>query len=121
MKVLVTICNYNHSRFLIDSIRSIQGQDHEDLDICVVDDGSDDQEKVIDLVEGIKKEDGRVRSIYLPNNKGKWHCLNEAIRTSEAAICTSHDADDISLSWRISSQLSDRLSVALVLPMPLTL
>ena len=104
-KILVTICNYNHSKYLEQSIKSIQAQTYSNLDICVVDDGSSDIDKVIDIVETLKSEDKRIRFINLKKNYGKWFSLNAAIETSDAFICTSHDADDISLKDRIDMQL----------------
>jgi glycosyltransferase involved in cell wall biosynthesis len=103
-KVCVAICNYNHQKYLADSIKSIVEQDHEDLDIVVVDDGSLSQPEVTEIVKGIS--DSRVRYIPLSENRGKWHALNTAFSSTSASICTSHDADDISLPWRISAQVA---------------
>ena len=103
-KILVAICNYNHSRYLKESIESIQNQSYDNLDICVVDDGSDDPDVVRDILADFD-EDPRVRSLF-QQNQGKWHALNEAVRTSDATICTSHDADDVSLIDRIKLQFN---------------
>ena len=104
-KILVTICNYNHSKYLKQSIESIQNQTHDNLDICVVDDGSSDIELVREIVNHAKENDDRIRFIELESNVGKWFALNKAIETTSAQICTSHDADDISLPERIGMQL----------------
>ena len=101
-KILVTIANYNHSHFLSDSIKSIINQTYKNLDICVIDDMSNDQEKVSKIVNSFK--DSRIRYIKNNKNMGKWWCLNEAIKNTDAIICTSHDADDISLPDRIEKQ-----------------
>tara|TARA_B100000700_G_scaffold331774_1_gene468405 strand:+ start:29691 stop:30422 length:732 start_codon:yes stop_codon:yes gene_type:complete len=101
-KILVTICNYNHNQYLKESIESIQNQSYDNLDICVVDDGSDNLEEFKDILEGFS--DTRIRYHINNENKGKWWCLNEAIRTTDATICTSHDADDVSLKQRIQAQ-----------------
>lgn len=102
-KVCVAICNYNHTKFLKESIESILNQSYRNLDIVVIDDGSEDQNSVRELLESIK--DDRLRSIFLDQNMGKWNALNAAIGSSNAEVCTSHDADDVSLPWRIESQL----------------
>ena len=102
-KICVAICNYNHSDYLEGSLRSIVEQEYENLDIVVVDDGSKDQRSQ-DIVSSF--HDARIRHHRLESNRGKWHCLNYAFSTTQAAICTSHDADDISLPWRLSSQLT---------------
>lgn len=104
-KILVSICNYNHLDYLKESIESIQNQTHSNLDICIVDDNSIDQKEVVSLVEGLRKSDDRIRLIKNDKNIGKWFCLNESIRTTDATICTSHDADDVSLNDRLQRQL----------------
>lgn len=104
-KVLVTICNYNHEKFLKQSIESIQNQTYQNLDICVYDDGSKNKDYVREIINNLQKEDKRIRFIDEKENKGKWFGLNTAIETSDAVICTSHDADDISLRLRIERQL----------------
>jgi len=102
-KVCVAICNYNHEKYLEESIRSIINQDYEDLDIVVVDDFSDNRSTTRKIVDSFN--DNRVRFLQVERNTGKWNSLNLAFSTTKAQICTSHDADDVSLPWRISSQL----------------
>lgn len=102
-RVCVAICNYNHEKYLEESVRSIVEQDYADLDIVVVDDGSKDQVLAKEITNSFL--DKRVRFLPIENNRGKWNALNTAFSTTNAEVCTSHDADDISLPWRISSQL----------------
>ena len=102
-KVCVAICNYNHSKYLEESIHSILKQTHKNLDVVVVDDGSTDQDRVKEIIGYFSDE--RLRSIFLEKNTGKWNALNEAFASTDAEICTSHDADDISLPWRIQAQV----------------
>lgn len=106
-KICVAICNYNHSDYLKQSIESILSQNYENLDIPVVDDGSNDQDNVAEIVKSFS--DKRLRFIKLEKNTGKWNALNLAISTSDAEIFTSHDADDISLPWRIKAQFETML------------
>ena len=103
-KILVTICNYNHSKYLKESIQSIQNQTYQNLDICIYDDKSEDQEQVKHICENLIANDSRIRVIYSDSNRGKWRGLNSAIASTDAIICTSHDADDISLVDRIEMQ-----------------
>ena len=49
-KILVTIPNYNHAQYLKESITSIQNQTYDNLDICVVDDGSKNPVEVKDIL-----------------------------------------------------------------------
>jgi len=103
-KILVTICNYNHAKYLKESLESIQNQTYENLDICIYDDASTSVEEVKDICEPLKSSDPRIRTIYSEANHGKWFGLNRAIETTNAVICTSHDADDISLPDRLEMQ-----------------
>ena len=105
-KILVSICNYNHGKYLKESIESIQNQTYQNLDICIYDDKSENQEEIVDLCEALKKKDERIRTIYSDVNRGKWYGLNKSIETTQAAICTAHDADDISLIDRIEMQFN---------------
>jgi glycosyltransferase involved in cell wall biosynthesis len=107
-KVCVAICNYNHTRFLKESIQSIVNQKYSNLDIVVVDDGSKDQDVVREIINLIS--DNRIRFIPISKNSGKWNALNTAFASTDAVICTSHDADDISLGWRIGAQLEALVS-----------
>lgn len=102
-KICVAICSYNHSKYLEGSLRSIVEQDYENLDIVVIDDGSSDRLSC-DIVSSFA--DSRIRHHRFESNRGKWNGLNYAFSTTPAEICTSHDADDISLPWRLSSQLA---------------
>lgn len=101
-KICIAICNYNHSQYLKQSINSIVSQSYENLDIAIVDDGSKNQHDVDEIISSFN--DKRIRYIRLLKNTGKWNALNLAFSTTDAEICTSHDADDVSLPWRIDSQ-----------------
>lgn len=103
-KVCVAICNYNHNKYLRQSIASIVNQTYKNLDIVVVDDGSDDAVGTRDIVQSFSDE--RIRYIQIGKNTGKWNALNIAFGSTDATICTSHDADDVSLHWRIAAQVN---------------
>jgi glycosyltransferase involved in cell wall biosynthesis len=103
-KITVAICNYNHEKYLKQSIASIQNQTWENLDIVVVDDASTNYDLVMQIVTEAAKLDTRIRYITFEQNCGKWAGLNAAIRSSDAPLFTSHDADDISLPARLERQ-----------------
>jgi len=105
MKVCVIIANYNHSQYLEESIASAREQTYKDLEIVVVDDGSDDQEEVTRIVEKNMLLDDRIRYHELPTNRGKWYALNYAIERTECTLITTLDADDVCLSDRIERQV----------------
>ena len=102
-KICVAICHYNHQQYLKESIDSILKQKHQDLDIVIIDDYSTNQQEFLDIANSYN--DSRIRIKTFDKNLGKWACLNYAFETTKADICTSHDADDISLEWRLETQL----------------
>ena len=108
IKICVIISNYNHFQYLNDSIKSITEQTYGNMDIVVVDDGSTNKSNVEEIIS-LYQSDRRVRYISYPKNMGKWYALNTAIASTDAQVVTSHDADDISLSWRIEAQLETLL------------
>ena len=104
-KILVSIACYNHGKYLQQSINSIQAQTWKNLDIAVVNDGSDPDQKIDEIVEMISRSDERIRYKKFEKNVGKWQALNYSMSTSDAKFFTSHDADDVSLPDRISRQI----------------
>ena len=105
MKVCIIIANYNHSQYLDESIQSARDQTHKDLEIVVVDDGSDDQPIVRKMVEAFMHLDDRIVYHELPENRGKWYALNYAIEKTGCTLITTLDADDICLADRIERQV----------------
>ena len=105
MRVCIIIANYNHTQYLKRSISSARAQTYKDIEIFVVDDGSEDVEAAQKIVEEIGHEDPRVRFLSLGRNFGKWHALNEAIRLTDCDFITTLDADDMCQANRIERQL----------------
>lgn len=105
MKVCVIIANFNHSKWLESSIASALNQTYRDIEVLVVDDGSNDKDVVKKIVESAQLRDSRVVYLDLPTNKGKWHALNEAIKTTSCELITTLDADDVCPEDRIARQV----------------
>ena len=73
-KVTVLLCNYNHHEFIEDAVRSIVNQTYPNIEILLIDDGSE-----VDPYDTVSRMDLKGREIrYIKNetNKGKWFCLN---------------------------------------------
>ena len=100
-KIAVIIPHYNHNQYLEESIKSILNQTYKNLEVIVVDDGSDTPPD--DIIA--KFDDPRLVYKKVLKNCGKWFCLNYAISQTKCEIITSHDADDVSLMNRIDRQV----------------
>lgn len=87
--VSVLIPTYNRSALLFDVLQSFSEQPLRDIEILVMDDGSNDNTKVV--VEELR--DDRIR-YFLRNRRGPTENLNEAIRKSTGKyIMVAHDHD----------------------------
>ena len=98
--VTVLICVHNAGEHLRPCVESIVAQTYRNLEILVVDDGSDDG--CIDTIRDLR--DHRIR-ILTQENLGKSTALNRAIRESRGEFLAIQDADDLSRPTRIERQV----------------
>ena len=92
--VSIIIPCYNHGHFLPESIGSVLGQSHKNVEIIVVNDGSTDK-----TAEVCAKYDSRVKHVYKKNaglsaarNTGITHCIGEFVIFLDADDCLYPDA-----------------------------
>tara|TARA_R110001592_G_scaffold246115_1_gene507756 strand:+ start:918 stop:1628 length:711 start_codon:yes stop_codon:yes gene_type:complete len=102
-KVAVLICNYNHEKWIKKAILSIVNQSYSNLEIIVVDDGSDIDPRGI--VMGIETKDRILTYIRKEVNQGKWACLNHAMSQTDAKYFMIQDADDFAFPWKLKTQM----------------
>lgn len=105
-KVCIVVPVYNHSTFLAQSIESVLSQTYDNIEVFIVDDGSDDQDVVKDIALKYSKQDSRVRFSGFSINCGKWNALNYATQNTDSVLITCQDADDTSCPDRIERQVS---------------
>lgn len=94
---------YNAEHFIGHSIRSICNQDYNNLEIVVVDDGSND--KTTDILHSIKAEDKRIH-VYSPGRIGRAKALNVGLRHCTGQYIAINDADDFSKRERTRIQVN---------------
>jgi len=90
--VSVLIPAYNASRFIESALASAQRQTYTNIEIIVVDDGSDDE--TADIVAGIAAQDERVQLFRQPN-RGVAAARNRAIAEAHGKYIAPLDADDV--------------------------
>ena len=88
--VSVIIPTYNRENLIARSIQSVLCQSYEDLEVIVVDDGSED--KTEELVRGLNDE--RIKYIRLEENKGAGAARNVGIQESIGEFIAFQDSDD---------------------------
>lgn len=106
MKVCIIIPNYNHTKYLRRSIESAICQTYKNVEVLVVDDGSNDQDEIRNIVNEMKLADTRIFFHAIEKNTGKWNALNEAIKITDCELITTLDADDVCPPDRIERQVA---------------
>lgn len=101
--VSVVMPVYNGEKFLSAAAESILRQDHGNLELIAIDDGSTDG--TLDLLSKLASGDRRVRLITR-ENRGLIASLNEGISHSRGSLIARMDADDVATLDRISRQAS---------------
>lgn len=99
-RVSVILPNFNHGKFIRDSIFSILNQSVQPLEIIVIDDASTD--KSVSIVEKLTEEFSTVRLIRNKKNKGVIHGMNLGTMEAEGDIILYRAADDHLLPDSIS-------------------
>ncbi len=89
-KVSVILPTYNRARFLPRAIHSVLGQSYGDLELIVVDDGSEDDTP--DVVGNIA--DPRVRYVRIARNQGISAARNHGLREAKGELLAFQDSDD---------------------------
>lgn len=97
----VVICTRNRSQFLRESIDSALAQTVSDIEVVVVDDGSDDDTK--EVLEGVHDE--RLRHFSTPP-RGIPAARNLAAQQSRGKYTVVHDDDDLMMPDRVERHLA---------------
>ncbi len=100
IKVSAVIPVYNRTETLKDAVESVLFQDYPDIEIIVVDDGSEP-----DLTACLKPYMNMIRFIRLDENKGVSRARNEGIKAAEGEFIAFLDSDDVWLPFKISHQM----------------
>lgn len=100
--VSVVLPTFNRVRTLRNSVTSVLGQDSGDLELIVVDDGSEDG--TIDMLQKIN--DTRLRILRLPENHGPSIARNRGIETARGDYVAFQDSDDIWVRHKLRTQLA---------------
>lgn len=92
MKVSVVIPCYNRSWALAGAIATVMSQQHEDWEIIVVDDGSEDVELSQEIVDQIG--DSRIRLVRHAENRGQTAATNTGMAMARGEGIALLDTDD---------------------------
>lgn len=100
-RVSVVMTSYNHRKYLREAIESVLAQTMSDIELIIVDDGSQDgSQAVIGRVR-----DGRVRAYALGENIGAAAALNFAIQQARGEFIAVINSDDRWEHHKLARQL----------------
>ncbi len=91
-KVSVVIATYNRARLLKNTLHSIFAQTYKNIEVCVVDDASNDEtSKIIDAYAVSHP----IQFVRLPQNKGSSNARNIGLEKASGDFIMVWDSDDI--------------------------
>jgi glycosyltransferase involved in cell wall biosynthesis len=114
-KVTVLIPVFNRERLVDEAIRSVLGQDFDDFELLLVDDGSTD--RTAEVLAQWKKRDPRIVVVTSPSNQGIPDALNLGLAHARGEYVARLDSDDLMMPRRLAEQaavLDARPDVVLV-------
>ena len=103
-KVSVVIPAYRSEATLDSSVRSALEQTVREIEVIVVDDGSDDG--TADVLARLAEEDARVRVITLAQNGGVANARNCGVKAARAPWTAFLDSDDVWVKDKLARQLA---------------
>ena len=101
--VSVLLSTYNSEETLGESIDSLLNQTYKNLEILISDDGSIDS--TIEICKKFQLKDERILFSSNKKNIGLTKSLNNLAQKASGSLIARHDADDISLPYRIEEQI----------------
>jgi glycosyltransferase involved in cell wall biosynthesis len=99
--VSVVLPTYNRARTLRRAINSVLNQDYRNIELIVVDDGSQDETR--DILNSI--DDQRLRIIHHDRNRGLGAARNTGLFASTGEFIAFQDSDDEWLDGKLTSQV----------------
>ena len=103
MTVSVLLPSYKHPKWLPQTITSVLAQSYRDLELIIVDDGSDDGSK--EIIESYAEKDGRIKYEIFPENRGAMVALNRCYELSGGDYIATISSDDLWASEKLELQL----------------
>jgi len=101
-KVSVIVATRNRPVLLNRAVDSILGQSHQDFEMIIIDDASDEESQ--ENLEEIKRKDARIKLIRNEKNLGPGKTRNIGIANAKGEYIAIMDDDDISLPQRLFQQ-----------------
>ena len=99
----IILPNFNSSKFLNQTLKSILEQTYKNWRLVIIDDCSD--LKTINILKKYTK-DKRIKIFWLKKNKGAGFCRNYAIKKTKSPYIAFIDSDDIWKKNKLKNQIN---------------
>ncbi len=97
--VTVIVVCHNQVRFIREALESAVGQSYKNIEIIVIDDGS--QDGSVALINDIEQEGMKFQKILVPSKQGYCRSFNEALDLAKGRYIIDLAADDVLLPERV--------------------
>lgn len=104
IKVSVITPVYNSEKFIAETIKSVQNQTHENFELIIVDDCS--QDLTVSIIKQEQAKDSRINFIRLKTNSGAAVARNAGIKMASGSFLTFLDGDDLWFTSFIEESLA---------------
>ncbi len=101
--VSIIVPVYNSSKFLKDTIKSIEEQTYKNYEVIFIDDCSSDNS--VQIIENYAKENSKVHIIKLKRNRGTAIARNIGIRKAKGRYLSFLDSDDYWIKEKLDYQI----------------
>ena len=104
---LVTVITpiYNSSLTIVETVKSLQEQDHKNWEmICVVDKGTTDNSR--EIITQLSNSDSRIKLHEMENDRGWGHARTYGFTKAKGKFVAFLDADDLWLPNKLASQIN---------------
>jgi len=103
--ISVIIPSYNHASFIAQAIDSVSAQDHRNLELIVIDDGSSDNSIGI-IEESLKGATSLASEFHAQRNRGAHAAINRGLEMARGEYLAILNSDDYYYPRRLSSLLN---------------
>lgn len=105
--VSIVIPCYNHGEFVVDTIKSVISQDYCNIELIIIDDGSQDESvsRISEMISECESRFGRFEFRSRPN-KGLCSTLNEALEWCEGEFFSVVASDDVLMPRKTQVQVN---------------
>ncbi len=103
--ISVVIPAYNHERFIAQTIESVLSQSYSDLELVIIDDGS--QDRTGEICQSY--DDKRIKYVY-QENQDAFNALNNGIALAQGEFISILNSDDVYTPNRLQRLMDEHLA-----------